>query len=51
MSLGFVDYMILEFKNNGTFKSAKNIYHWDDDMQVTEETKNSQITKGLKSYF
>ena len=41
--------MILEFHKDGTFKGAKNIYHWQDDSIADETTKNNQITKTLKS--
>lgn len=47
--LPYADYMILEFHKDGTFKGAKNIYHWQDDSIADETTKNNQITKTLKS--
>ncbi len=48
--MGFVpytDHLILEFHKNGTYKSAKNVYHSDDDSFVNMETTQALITKAL----
>ncbi len=40
--------MILEFHKDGTFKGARNIYHWEDDSIADKATINNLITKTLK---
>lgn len=47
----YTDYLILEFNKNGTFKSAKNIYHSDDNSVVDNATRQSLITKALKAFY
>lgn len=46
----YTDYLILEFHKNGTFKRARNIYHWDDDSVVADSVMHTLITKNLKTY-
>jgi hypothetical protein len=43
--------MVLEFHKDGTFKGARNIYHWDDDSVADEATINNLITKALKNIY
>jgi hypothetical protein len=49
--LPYTDYMVLEFHKDGTFKGARNIYHWDDDSVADEATINNLITKALKNIY
>lgn len=49
--LPYGDYMILEFRKDGTYLSARSVYHWSDDSIMDEPTKNNLITKTLKSIF
>lgn len=46
----YTDYLILEFHKNGTFKRARNIYHWDDDSVVADSVMHTLIKKILKTY-
>lgn len=46
----YTDYLILEFYKNGTFKRARNIYHWDDDSVVADSVMHTLIKKNLKTY-
>lgn len=52
--IGFYPYsdkMILEFHKDGTFKGARNVYHFDDNYFVDEDMQNNMITKTLKHIF
>lgn len=46
----YKDYMILEFFKDGTFKCARNIYHWDDNTD-TEDITKQHVTKALKAFY
>ncbi|MDE6722136.1 MAG: hypothetical protein K2J84_08335 [Bacteroidaceae bacterium] len=47
----YTDYLVLEFHKNGTFKRARNIYHWDDDSTVTETMIHALITKVVQTVY
>ena len=47
----YSDNMILEFHKDGTFKGARNVYHFDDNYFVDEDMQNNMITKTLKGIF
>ena len=37
---------------DGTFKGAKSVYHWSDDMaNVDSDTQNTMVNKALKRFF
>lgn len=49
--LPYTDYMILEFHKNGTFKSARNIYHTADDNPTLDPgTIASRLSEALKDF-
>ena len=48
----YVDFLVLEFHKDGTFKGARNVYHWSDDMaDVDTDTRNTLVNKALKHFF
>ena len=48
----YVEFLVLEFLKDGTFKGAKSVYHWSDDMaNVDSDTQNTMVNKALKRFF
>ena len=48
----YVEFLVLEFLKDGTFKGAKSVYHWSDDMaDVDSDTQNTMVNKALKRFF
>ena len=42
----------MEFLKDGTFKGARSVYHWSDDMaDVASNTQNFMVNKALKRFF
>ena len=48
----YVDFLVLEFLKDGTFKGAKSVYHWSDDMtHVDSDAQNTLVSKALKRFL